>query len=48
MFFIRSHLPMTPMNHEKLHGICFVQTVWRNPEDRHTHRQMRQLYNIYM
>ena len=35
MFFIRSHLPMNPMNHKKFHGNRSARFL-RNPKDRHT------------
>ena len=47
--FIRSRLPMTPMNHEKFHGNRSAhRTFSRNPKDRHTDRQTRQLYVLYI
>jgi len=42
--FIRSRLPMTPMNHEKFHGNRSARFLEIGKTDRHTHTQMRQLY----
>ena len=44
MFFIRSHLPMTPMNHEKFNGNRSARFSKIRLTDRQTHTQMRQLY----
>jgi len=44
MFFIHSHLPMSPMNHEKFHGNRSGR-IWEiGKTHAHTHRQMRRLY----
>jgi len=48
MFFIRSRLPMTPMNHEKFHGNWSARfSEIRKTYTPHTDRQTRQLY-IYI
>jgi len=44
MFFIRSRLPMTPMNDEKFRGNRSALFREIRKTDTHTHRQTRQLY----